>query len=371
MPKVSIVLPTYNGEKYIREAIDSVINQTFTDWELIIVNDCSTDSTPQIIEEYAKSDDRIKVIHNEVNKKTPTSLNIGFREAKGEFLSWIADDNLFLPNAIEKMYNYLQNRDVYFVCSNMMLIDSLGDEIGPHMEYNEEQMYYENCVGACFMYKSNVLKEVGEYDTSTFLVEDYDYWLRILFKYKKIGVIKECLFLYRLHSESLTSIKSKESCIQVLKMKKRYLDYLLDYYQNNKMYLCAMYYDFVEHNFDIAKMKNKVFSVIPELKNEKEFDFSKPTIIYGAGKFGRKAHELLKENVAFFADSDKEKIGEYVNGIEIISVDDLVIKKNDYNILIARTGRGIYEVVEFLRKNGIYEFCVLQSVIAKQQKSLD
>ncbi len=78
MPKVSIVLPTYNGEKYIRESVESIINQSFTDWELIIVDDCSTDHTAMIVDQYASEDFRIKVIHNKKNQKLPQSLNIGF-----------------------------------------------------------------------------------------------------------------------------------------------------------------------------------------------------------------------------------------------------------------------------------------------------
>ena len=119
MPKVSIVLPTYNGEKFIRESIDSILYQTFTDWELIIVNDCSTDGTPNIVNRYAASDSRIRVIHNKENQKLPESLNIGFREARGEYLTWTSDDNMYLPSALEKMiiiiYQLPWNEWMYFL----------------------------------------------------------------------------------------------------------------------------------------------------------------------------------------------------------------------------------------------------------------
>ena len=106
MPKVSIVLPTYNGEDYLRESIESVISQTFTDWELIIVNDCSTDSTPKIAEAYAAKDCRIRVIHNEKNQKLPNSLNIGFESASGDYLTWTSDDNIFHHEALIKMHDF-------------------------------------------------------------------------------------------------------------------------------------------------------------------------------------------------------------------------------------------------------------------------
>ncbi|HXL56803.1 MAG TPA: glycosyltransferase family 2 protein, partial [Chitinophagaceae bacterium] len=100
-PAISIVLPTYNGSKYIRTSIESCLNQTFTDFELIIVNDCSTDNTASIIEEYAAKDSRIIIIHNAFNKKLPLSLNTGFDIAKGKYHTWTSDDNYFAPNALE------------------------------------------------------------------------------------------------------------------------------------------------------------------------------------------------------------------------------------------------------------------------------
>ena len=102
----SIVLPTYNGEEFLSNSIESVINQTFQDWELIIVNDCSTDNSLSIAEEYFKKDNRIRIINNAENKKLPESLNIGFREAKGDYFTWTSDDNEYYPNAIEKSYIY-------------------------------------------------------------------------------------------------------------------------------------------------------------------------------------------------------------------------------------------------------------------------
>ena len=105
--KVSIVLPVFNGEKFIKDSIESVLNQTFKDFELIIVNDCSTDSTPDIINSYAEKDSRIKIINNKTNLKLPQSLNVGFKNAKGEYYTWTSDDNIYKENAIEYMASFL------------------------------------------------------------------------------------------------------------------------------------------------------------------------------------------------------------------------------------------------------------------------
>lgn len=179
MAVVSIVMPVYNGEKYLKQSITSVINQTFKDWNLIIVDDCSTDSSPKIMNEYAKSDNRIQVIHNKVNSKIPASLNNGFEKASGRYYTWTSDDNIYEHDAIEKMVNYLDEHiDIGLVYSNMRFIDEEGSETGIY-ESKPEDIFSNNCVGACFMYRSDIAKEAGKYSADWFLVEDYEYWLRI------------------------------------------------------------------------------------------------------------------------------------------------------------------------------------------------
>ena len=94
-PKISVVLPVYNGERYLRESLDSILAQTMGDFELIVVDDCSTDATSVILAEYAVRDSRIRIIRNAENQKLPRSLNIGFAEARGEYLTWTSDDNVY------------------------------------------------------------------------------------------------------------------------------------------------------------------------------------------------------------------------------------------------------------------------------------
>ena len=105
--KVSIVLPVYNGEQFLSLSIESVLSQTYQNWELIIVNDCSTDNSPAIMEKYVEKDPRIRIIHNAENQKLPESLNIGFRAARGDYFTWTSDDNMYKPDAIETMVSVL------------------------------------------------------------------------------------------------------------------------------------------------------------------------------------------------------------------------------------------------------------------------
>ena len=99
MPKISVVLPVYNGEAYLKDAIKSILNQTFQDFELIIVDDCSTDRTTEIVKRYVDCDSRIILIQNKVNLKLPESLNKGFSHATGDYWTWTSCDNLYMPDA--------------------------------------------------------------------------------------------------------------------------------------------------------------------------------------------------------------------------------------------------------------------------------
>ena len=150
-PLVSIVLPTFNGERYLRQSIGSVISQQYKNWELIIVDDHSTDSTSAIIDEFTDTDSRIKVIHNSTNQKLPKSLNIGFEKAKGDLLTWTSDDNLYLPNALGEMVDiFLSDSDLGFVFCAQEIIDQNGMPIESGVpKYKLFDLAYKNICGKC------------------------------------------------------------------------------------------------------------------------------------------------------------------------------------------------------------------------------
>src|SRR5215468_4846876 len=102
-PLVSVVLPTYNGSRYLRGAVESVLAQTLADFELIVVDDCSTDATPALVAELAARDPRIIAVRHEANRKLPGALNTGFARARGRYFTWTSDDNLYAPAALARL----------------------------------------------------------------------------------------------------------------------------------------------------------------------------------------------------------------------------------------------------------------------------
>lgn len=208
---VSIILPIFNGEKYMHKSIDSIIAQTYSNWELLILDDCSTDSTANIAHEYVDKDNRIKYFKNESNLRLPRNLNRGFSLAKGDYLTWTSDDNMYLPTAIETMVNALKTSNTDFTFASCRIIDA---EDNPY-EYimvnknSPEMIVGQNCVGACFMYTRKVYETIGDYNPDYTLVEDFDYWQRVFQKFN-VSPIEDILYLYRMHDGALTSTMKKE-----------------------------------------------------------------------------------------------------------------------------------------------------------------
>lgn len=222
-PRVSIVLPTYNGAKHLAESLDSVIGQSLTDWELIVVDDGSTDSTPTIIEAYCQRDPRIRSVRNNPNRRLPGSLNVGFRLTQGRYLSWTSDDNRYRPAALERMATCLDaHPDVGMVFADEWWFRD--DEQGEvHHTRGMETFCEGNHIGACFMYRREVAEAVGDYAEETFLAEDYDYWVRIGLKFK-LYHLEEVLYDYRVHDRSLSSSMTEAARQAALAVRDRHLD---------------------------------------------------------------------------------------------------------------------------------------------------
>jgi glycosyltransferase involved in cell wall biosynthesis len=205
-PLISIVLPTYNGSKYLATSVQSCLDQTWQNWELIIINDCSTDSTLAIAESFVARDSRIRVISNEKNLKLPMSLNRGFSEARGELFTWTSDDNYYAPQALETLANaLLQQADAALVYADETLIDDDGNSTGTWVmgDVNQSVTAWKGC-GGCFLYRRDMQTLLKGYDPSMFMIEDYDFFLRGFVQCKYLYINRADLYYYRFHPASLT-----------------------------------------------------------------------------------------------------------------------------------------------------------------------
>ncbi|MFM8316233.1 MAG: glycosyltransferase family 2 protein [Deltaproteobacteria bacterium] len=203
-PQISIILPVWNGQKYLEGAIQSVLNQTYRDFQLVIVNDCSTDRSPQIAESYAQKDSRIKVIHNIKNLKLPGSLNAGFAEACGAYFTWTSDDNILHPSFLETLLVEITTSGADIVYSDFNCIDDEGRFVKVSHVAEAELLVALNTIGASFLYGRRVHEKLGGYDVTKPIYEDYDFWVRAYlagFKYERSDKV---VYDYRRHSDSLT-----------------------------------------------------------------------------------------------------------------------------------------------------------------------
>lgn len=210
-PIVSIVMPVYNGERFLREAIDSVLGQTFTQFELIVVDDCSTDSTPAILAEYAARDPRLAIVKNARNMKLPASLNAGFAAARGQWFSWTSDDNVLLPSMLARlMAEAAGNPYADIIYSDYRIIDAEGARRGRVVAGPRERLIVDNVVGCSFIYRRDVDRALGGYDADLFGLEDYDFWLRAARAGYAFHPVAEELYLYRRHDSSLTDTRARK-----------------------------------------------------------------------------------------------------------------------------------------------------------------
>ncbi|MBL0924178.1 MAG: glycosyltransferase [Sphingomonadaceae bacterium] len=209
-PRISIVMPVYNGESYLAAALESVLAQDFPDFELICLNDGSQDATPDILADYAARDSRIIYRDNPRNMGLPATLNAGFAMASGDYQSWTSDDNLLRPDMLSTLANALDaDPSVAIVYGGYSVIDSNGAILRYQPPRSLDDRWFGNPVGAAFLYRREVTAALGGYDESLFGAEDYDFWLRAARRFKMQAVDRD-LYLYRRHDASLTNQKSMQ-----------------------------------------------------------------------------------------------------------------------------------------------------------------
>ena len=204
-PRVSVVLPVYNQEQYLAAALHSVLQQTFADYELIVVDDGSTDGTSSILTHY-QSQHWFTVITQE-NQGLPRALNAGFARARGDYLTWTSSDNVMLPDMLTTLTAALdENPQVGLVYADFSLLDKADHDLGPLQtaEYDPHLLLHTNLVHCCFLYRRTCMERVGGYDPAFRYSEDWEYWIRIS-RHFRMQRVPKILYRYRFHHTSMTS----------------------------------------------------------------------------------------------------------------------------------------------------------------------
>ena len=199
MPVISIIIPTYNRSSFVQEAIDSVLAQKFVDFELIVVDDGSTDDTHSALKKYNKS---IKYIYQR-NKGVSAARNTGVRESSGEWLAFLDSDDLWKPKKLTVQYNYLKDNPTCLICQTEEIWIKNGQRINPKKRHQKQSgQIFKASLPLCIVSPSAVMihrslfEQMHGFDESLPACEDYDLWLRISCQYP-IDLIQTPLIIKR------------------------------------------------------------------------------------------------------------------------------------------------------------------------------
>lgn len=217
LSKITVIIPTYNSAKYIKEAVDSALSQTYKDIEIIVVDDGSTDNTKDVLKKYIDNG-KIRYIY-QANGGPASARNKGINNSSGEFIAFLDADDIWFPDKLKKQIPLFNNSDIGLVYSDM---EFFGDKF-KYCYYSEilkrkmlKGYVYKNLILENFIptssvvIKRRILYDVGFFneDRKLFAVEDYDLWLRITKKYK-VDFINELLVKYRIHSHKISGSRNK------------------------------------------------------------------------------------------------------------------------------------------------------------------
>ncbi len=230
-PRVSVVMSVYNGERYLREAVESILGQTFTDFEFIIIDDGSTDSSWHILNSF--DDPRLRFVRNEANIGLTHSLNKGLALARGEYIARMDADDISLPERLAKQVQFLDAHPFVGVLGTAVrTIDSLGKPGREHATLVEPNIIrWTLCLRNCLAHSSVVMRRdlvrrVGAYDTSAVYAQDYDLWTRLA-QVTCLANLPEPLIYLRIHDTSVSQIRHAEQVASASRSSSRMMGYTL------------------------------------------------------------------------------------------------------------------------------------------------
>lgn len=215
MPHFSVIIPTFNGEYFIAETIESVLNQTFTDFEIIIVNDGSTDNTSTILKKYQLKDPRIKVITIPNSGGPTTPMNVGIMNTNGKYIAFLDHDDLWHPSKLEIVYSiFLQNPYIGFVGSNVTILNEKDTSVtNAYASTHNHSIPRENILAGKYfntfsmlVIRRTTIEKVGMLDTNFFIFADYEMIIRMTINDIPHIFLEQPLITYRVHQNNTSSL---------------------------------------------------------------------------------------------------------------------------------------------------------------------
>ncbi len=217
-PTISVLMGVYNEEEFLEEAIESILAQTFEDFEFLIVDDDSIDRSSEIVDSY--DDDRIKLIRNETNQGLTVSLNRALDQATGKYIARQDADDVSEPHRFERQVSFLEcHDDVALVGTGAYLIDGDGNVVDKRIGYCnpkfEDFLEKSHLVHGSILARRSVLEELGGYDEFFRYGQDYDLWLRLSKRYE-VANIPDPLYRHRIHDEGVYFSRKDESALYTM-----------------------------------------------------------------------------------------------------------------------------------------------------------
>ena len=275
MPIVTVFMAAYNAAQFIEKSIQSILNQTFNDFELLIVDDGSTDNTLEIIRSF--TDDRITIIENKINRGLIYTRNLAIQYARGTYLAIQDSDDISLPNRLERQFEILnQNQNIALIGSKAYTIDDQDNLLDKKLDVLKgskllkAQLFFENTfVHSSIMMRMSIFKEIGGYQTYP-SAEDYELFIRISEKYN-VENLDEYLVYYRVHNNSFSTVKQDLLNQQIRLIKEKQLTKLginsLEDYFNDGSYNTGNYKRYINKFHTLIKANDNL-----KIYDKKTFD---------------------------------------------------------------------------------------------------
>jgi len=309
-PKLSIIMPVYNAEDYLQEAIESVLNQSFTDFEFIIVYDSSFDNSLKIINNY--NDERIEVIENKKRIGLVKSLNKAVRYARGEYIARQDADDVSLPNRLELQLEFLEEHpEVALLGTGVCVINEKGETVEKRIMHpcpKKSLLKGNRFIHGSVMFRKSVMDELGTYNEVFKNSEDYELWLRFSLKYD-VKNLTLPLYKLRSHSGSISSAKIEEQQMYAVMARKLAMNEIkeeallklqeqpLKFYQrlnlsDKTMFHKAVAYSHSQNN-DLPSFRRESFKVFRLNPFDLENDFQLVSALFGL-RGVRATHQLYR-----------------------------------------------------------------------------